>query len=58
MVGEFSEVKQLVNGEIYFKDHPLNAYEGTEDARTWMTQVTGDFPSFFAFWKKCKKEPL
>lgn len=56
MVGEFSELKQLVKGEIYFKEHPLNAYEGIEDARTWMTEVTGDFPSFFAFWKKCKKE--
>jgi deoxyribodipyrimidine photo-lyase len=56
MVGEFAELKRLVNAEIYFKEHPLNVYEGIEDTRTWMTSVCGDFPSFFAFWKKCKKE--
>jgi deoxyribodipyrimidine photo-lyase len=55
-VAEFSELQALVQGQLYFKEHPLNNYVGCEDARTWMTSVKGDFPSFFAFWKKCKKE--
>jgi len=55
-VGEFSEVQKSVNGKIHFKEHPLNAYSGEEDARTWMTTVEGEFPSFFAFWKKCQKQ--
>ena len=53
---EFSELEQLPQGEIFFKEHPLNTYVGNEDPRTWMTSVRGDFPSFFAFWNKCKQE--
>ncbi len=55
-VAEFSDLKRLVNGDIYFKEHPLNSYKGHEDPRTWLSDVKGEFPSFFAFWKKCKKE--
>lgn len=55
-IAEFSELKDLVKGKIYFKEHPLNQYSGIEDSRDWMTSVKGDYPSFFAFWKKCKKE--
>lgn len=55
-VAEFADLRAMVQGEIYFKEHPLNIYVGFEDPRTWMTNVKGDFPSFFAFWKKCKKE--
>lgn len=55
-VAEFPELRHLAPGEIYYKEHPLNAYAGHEDARTWMTEVKGAFPSFFAFWKQCKKE--
>ena len=55
-VAEFSDLKALVQGEIYFKEHPLNNYAGIEDSRAWLTNVKGNFPSFFAFWKKCKKE--
>lgn len=52
---------QLVNTyqlkDIFFKEHPLNKnYIGQEDSRDWMFEVTGYYPSFFAFWKKCKKE--
>lgn len=53
---EFSELKSLSPATIYFKEHPLNKYTGIEDARDWLANVTGDFPSFFAFWKKCKKQ--
>lgn len=55
-VAEFSELKALGQGAIYFKEHPLNNYIGIEDSRDWMTSVKGEYPSFFAFWKKCKKE--
>ena len=54
-VAEFDELQQLAQGEIYFKEHPLNNYVGKEDARTWLSDATGNFPSFFAFWKKCRK---
>lgn len=53
---EFSELKEKFSGEIFFKEHPLNEYSGTEDPRDWMTSVNGAYPSFFAFWKKCRKE--
>ncbi len=57
-VGEFKELVTEYNlGNIYYKEHPLNNhYQGTEEPRDWMFSVKGYFPSFFAFWKKCKKE--
>ncbi|WP_425637998.1 FAD-binding domain-containing protein [Algoriphagus yeomjeoni] len=57
-VGEFSELIELINSEqVIYKEHPTNRhYQGNEESREWMSGVTGYFPSFFAFWKKCKKE--
>ena len=57
-IGEFSELKkQLRTEQIYFKEHPTNKhYEGTKEEREWIYNVKGYFPSFFSFWKKCKKE--
>jgi len=57
-VGEFSELQEKVDPDrILFKEHPTNRhYEGKEEPRDWLTSVTGYFPSFFAFWKQCKKE--
>lgn len=57
-VGSFSELVQTYQlKEVYFKEHPLNQhYQGMEEPRDWMFSVKGYFPSFFAFWKKCKKE--
>jgi deoxyribodipyrimidine photo-lyase len=57
-VGEFMELKKLHNLQsVYYKEHPLNGkYVGIEDPRDWMFSVKGYYPSFFAFWKKCKKE--
>lgn len=44
-------------GEVYYKEHPLNHdYLGHEDSRDWLSSVKGYYPSFFSFWKKCKKE--
>ena len=57
-VGEFSSLQQqygLTN--LFFKEHPLNKhYKGTQDPRDWMFDVKGYFPSFFGYWKKCKKQ--
>jgi len=57
-VGEFTELTQDHNlGTIYFKEHPLNKhYRGIQEPRDWMFDVKGYYPSFFGFWKKCKKE--
>ena len=57
-VGEFSELlKHLDSKDLIFKEHPLNRhYHGNEESREWLSSVQGYFPSFFAFYKKCKKE--
>lgn len=57
-VGEFEELVQKHKlKEIYFKEHPLNInYKGKEEKRDWMFEVDGYYPSFFAFWKKCRKQ--
>jgi deoxyribodipyrimidine photo-lyase len=56
--GEFDELKKLAGGsELIFREHPaFSHYSGTCENREWMFTVTGYFPSFFAFWKKCRKE--
>ena len=56
--GEFHELKTAFSGsDIYYKEHPLSKhFEGIEESRDWMSGVTGYFPSFFGFWKKCHKE--
>lgn len=56
--GSFKELKEKFSGSpIYFKEHPLTQhYSGVQEPRKWMFQeVTGYFPSFFAYWKKCEK---
>lgn len=57
-VEEFSEiVKQMSPELIIFKEHPLNShYQGQQEPRDWLSSVDGYYPSFFAFWKRCKKE--
>ena len=57
LVAEFDALTEKVDpGQIIYKEHPTNRhYLGTEEARSWMFDVSGYYPSFFAFWKKCKK---
>lgn len=57
-VGEFDALNALIPSEnLIYKEHPTNKhYSGNEESRTWMFAVKGYFPSFFGFWKKCKKE--
>ena len=56
--GEFHELRNQA-GAIVHKEHPTNGhYVGQEEAREWMADLTGYFPSFFSFWKKYKKRLL
>ena len=57
-VGEFKDlIKTYQLKDILYKEHPLNKhFIGTEQPRDWMFDVQGYYPSFFAFWKKCKKQ--
>lgn len=59
-VGEYKELKEDYNlKRLYFKEHPLNRhYQGVAEERDWMFSVKGYYPSFFKFWKECKKELL
>ena len=57
-VGSFEQLcHQHSLKDIYYKEHPLNiGYKGHEDSRDWMAhQLTGYFPSFFAYWKRIEK---
>lgn len=59
-VGEFDELRPLLkdnSSEIHFKEHPFSChFTGKKHERDWMFSVKGYYPSFFAFWNKCKKE--
>lgn len=57
-VGEFNELNNLVEtNAIVYKEHPLNThYKGNQESRDWLTSINEYSPSFFRFWKKCKKE--
>ncbi len=57
-IGEFSDcVEQYELSNISFKEHPLNRhYKGNEHERDWMFNARGNYPSFFSYWKDCKKE--
>ncbi len=57
-VGEFDElIKNYPDNAIHYKEHPTNQhYKGIEHERDWMfSEVTGYYPSFFNYWKKCEK---
>ncbi len=56
-VGPFESLQNLLgNSEIHFKEHPTtNHYKGVQHSRDWMfNDVTGYYPSFFSYWKKCE----
>ncbi len=56
--GSFHDLQQKFSAsKIYFKEHPLTQhYRGAQESREWMfPEVTGYYPSFFAYWKKCEK---
>jgi deoxyribodipyrimidine photo-lyase len=53
----YSESVLPINEAIIAKEHPLfNHYRGIKDSRDWMfPEVTGYYPSFFNYWKKCEQ---
>lgn len=56
--GSFHElVQSSPSFSIYYKEHPLTKhYSGIQEERSWMfPEVTGYYPSFFSYWKKCEK---
>ncbi|MFT4841694.1 MAG: deoxyribodipyrimidine photo-lyase [Candidatus Azotimanducaceae bacterium] len=55
-VGEFAELEsQLENKRVFYKEHPLNRYRGTEAPRDPIHHVDGYYPSFFSYWKACQR---
>ena len=62
--GEITDLEALYQGSqlsikeaFISKEHPaFNDYPGIKDSREWMfPEVTGYYPSFFSYWKKCEK---
>ncbi len=57
-VCEFDELFEDIDAcKINFKEHPTNQhYKGIQHKRDWIFEdVTGYYPSFFSYWKKCEK---
>ena len=57
-IGDFADLLEQVGEEaIVYKEHPTAThYRGKMEARYWLTEVEGYYPSFFKFWNKAKKE--
>ena len=55
---EFENLIEEYNlNDIHYKEHPLTThFKGTQHQRDWMFTVEGYYPSFFSFWKKCRRE--
>ena len=55
---EFENLIEEYNlNDIHYKEHPLTThFKGTQHQRDWMFKVEGYYPSFFSFWKKCRRE--
>jgi deoxyribodipyrimidine photo-lyase len=57
IIALYNESHILIKDAIISKEHPaFTHYPGIKDQRDWMfPNVTGYYPSFFNFWKKCTK---
>jgi len=56
--GAFDELKKYTGeSKLIFKKHPAYLhYEGAAESIDYLfPQVTGYYPSFFAYWKKCER---
>lgn len=55
--GEYESLKQLCSGTMICKEHPLFDYPGAiVESRDWLfPELTGYYPSFFAYWKKAER---
>ena len=58
VVMPFADLLDVVKPEhIYFKEHPTNRhYKGHQEPRDWMSTLSDCYPSFFAYWKRAKKQ--
>jgi len=56
--GSFDELEKSHQlNHVRYKEHPLNTdYKGEMEQRDWMFNISGSFPSFFKYWKQCKKQ--
>jgi len=57
-VGEFQILANHTNNsKMIFKKHPTcNHYKGEAESYNYLfPEISGYFPSFFSYWKKCKK---
>ena len=70
-IGNFETLVQLIESNnqkvlatkdaatpvLYYKEHPTTShYRGIQEQRDWLfPEVTGYYPSFFGYWKKCEK---
>jgi deoxyribodipyrimidine photo-lyase len=57
IIALYNESHILIKDAIISKEHPaFTHYPGIKDQRDWMfPNVTGYYPSYFNFWKKCTK---
>ncbi len=58
-IGSFESLVETYQlKEIYYKEHPLNKnYTGQEETRDWIiADISGYYPSFFAYWKKIENK--
>lgn len=57
LVNLYPEAVSSQNDNFISKEHPLfDYYPGIKDDRDWMfPTVTGYYPSFFSYWKKCER---
>ena len=58
-VGEWKDLSDLSGrSELVFKEHPaFRHFRGTQEEREWLfPNVSGYFPSFFSYWKRCERE--
>ncbi|MGI9191105.1 MAG: hypothetical protein ACR2IL_03220, partial [Chitinophagaceae bacterium] len=56
ITAEFYDIRPMIRGTIYYKEHPFNRYEGVCTERDWLCDFNKSFPSFFAYWKQAKKQ--
>jgi deoxyribodipyrimidine photo-lyase len=56
--GEWNELQSLLppGTAVHFKAHPaFPHYRGVAEQRSWLfPDVNGYYPSFSAYWKKCR----
>lgn len=59
LVGEWQDLKSFSGrSDLVFREHPaFRHFTGKQEERDWLfPAVSGYFPSFFSYWKKCERE--